>query len=321
MAANESIFFMTGTGLDKRHARHFIKLSRPSCGRGPPFMSATADFTSLRTQAEQLFAAGAAADKAAARALWAEVQTALTAGSVRAAEPDPASPTGWRVNPWVKQAILLGFRHGDLADVSDAFPFYDKDTMPVLRPGLAAGVRIVPGGSAIRAGAHLARGVVCMPPMYVNVGAHVGEGTMIDSHALVGSCAQIGKRVHLSAAAQVGGVIEPVGALPVIIEDDVMVGGNTGLYEGAIVKARAVIGAGVILTGSTPIYDLVNQTIIAPAPGQPVVVPAGAVVVPGARTVKKSPGHEWGLSVATPVIVKYRDDKTDARTELETWIR
>ncbi len=284
-------------------------------------MSTSADFSTLRSRVEQLFAAGAAADKAAARATWDEVRAALTAGTLRSAEPDAASPTGWRVNPWVKQAILLSFRHGDLADVSGAFPFYDKDTLPVRRPGLAAGVRIVPGGSAIREGAYLARGVVCMPPMYVNVGAYVDEGTMIDSHALVGSCAQIGKRVHLSAAAQIGGVIEPVGALPVIIEHDVLVGGNTGIYEGAIVKTRAVIGAGVVLTGSTPLYDLVHQTIIAPAPGQPVVVPAGAVVVPGARTVKKSPGPEWGLSVATPVIVKYRDDKTDARTELEAWIR
>jgi 2,3,4,5-tetrahydropyridine-2-carboxylate N-succinyltransferase len=284
-------------------------------------MSASIDSSVLRPRVEALFAAGAGADKAAARALWEEVRAALARGEVRSAEPDPAAPTGWRVNPWVKQAILLGFRHGDLADVSGAFPFYDKDTMPVRRPGLAAGVRIVPGGSAIRDGAYVARGVVCMPPMYINVGAYVDEGTMVDSHALVGSCAQIGRRVHLSAAAQIGGVIEPVGALPVIIEDDVLVGGNTGIYEGAIVKARAVIAAGVILTGSTPIYDLVHQTVIAPGPGQPVVVPAGAVVVPGARTVKRAPGPEWGLSVATPVIVKYRDDRTDTRTELEAWIR
>jgi 2,3,4,5-tetrahydropyridine-2,6-dicarboxylate N-succinyltransferase len=284
-------------------------------------MSLAPDLARLRLTTEQLFAAGPSADKAAARALWTEVQAALAAGTVRSAAPDPASPTGWRVNTWVKQAILLAFRHGDVADVSGAFPFYDKDTMPVRRPGLEAGVRIVPGGSAIRDGAYLARGVVCMPPMYVNVGAYVDEGTMIDSHALVGSCAQIGKRCHLSAAAQIGGVIEPVGAMPVIVEDDVLVGGNTGIYEGVVVKTRAVIAAGVILTGSTPLYDLVNQTIIVPAPGQPVVVPAGAVVVPGARPVKRAPGPEWGLSVATPVIVKYRDDKTDARTELESWIR
>ena len=283
--------------------------------------SAQPDAVALRTRTEQLFAAGPAADKAAARALWGEVRAALNAGQVRAAEPDAASATGWRVNTWVKQAILLGLRHGDMADVSGAFPFYDKDTLPVRRPGLAAGVRIVPGGSSIREGAYLAKGVICMPPMYINLGAYVDEGTMVDSHALVGSCAQIGKRVHLSAAAQIGGVIEPVGAMPVIIEDDVLVGGNTGIYEGTIVKTKAVIAAGVVLTGSTPIYDLVRNTIITPAPGSPVVVPAGAVVVPGARTVKKSPGPEWGLSVATPVIVKYRDDKTDARTELESWIR
>lgn len=284
-------------------------------------MSTSSDFAALRSQTEQLFAAGPAADKAAARALWAEVRAALNVGAVRSAEPDPTSPTGWKVNTWVKQAILLGLRHGDMADVSGAFPFYDKDTLPVRRPGLAAGVRIVPGGSSIREGAYVAKGVICMPPMYINLGAYVDEGTMVDSHALVGSCAQIGKRVHLSAAAQIGGVIEPVGALPVIIEDDVLVGGNTGIYEGAIVKTRAVIGAGVVLTGSTPIYDLVNKTIIAPAAGQPVVVPPGAVVVPGARTVKREPGPEWGLSVATPVIVKYRDEKTDTRTELESWIR
>lgn len=283
--------------------------------------SAQPDAVALRTRTEQLFAAGPAADKAAARALWDEVRAALNAGQVRAAEPDAASATGWRVNTWVKQAILLGLRHGDMADVSGAFPFYDKDTLPVRRPGLAAGVRIVPGGSSIREGAYLAKGVICMPPMYINLGAYVDEGTMVDSHALVGSCAQIGKRVHLSAAAQIGGVIEPVGAMPVIIEDDVLVGGNTGIYEGTIVKTKAVIAAGVVLTGSTPIYDLVRNTIITPAAGSPVVVPAGAVVVPGARTVKKSPGPEWGLSVATPVIVKYRDDKTDARTELESWIR
>lgn len=284
-------------------------------------MSTPFDFAALRSQTEQLFAAGPAADKAAARALWSEVRAALNLGAVRSAEPDPTSPTGWRVNTWVKQAILLGLRHGDMADVSGAFPFYDKDTLPVRRPGLAAGVRIVPGGSSIREGAYVAKGVICMPPMYINLGAYVDEGTMVDSHALVGSCAQIGKRVHLSASAQIGGVIEPVGALPVIVEDDVLVGGNTGIYEGAIVKTRAVIGAGVVLTGSTPIYDLVNKTIIAPAAGQPVVVPPGAVVVPGARTVKREPGPEWGLSVATPVIVKYRDEKTDTRTELESWIR
>jgi 2,3,4,5-tetrahydropyridine-2-carboxylate N-succinyltransferase len=193
--------------------------------------------------------------------------------------------------------------------------------MPVKRPGVDAGVRIVPGGSTVREGAFLSKSVVCMPPMFVNIGAYVGEGTLVDSHALVGSCAQIGQRVHLSAGAQIGGVIEPVGALPVIIEDDVLVGGNTGVYEGAIVKARAVIAAGVVLTASTPIYDLPNGRIIRASEGVPLIVPEGAVVVPGARAVTVGAGREWGLSLLTPVIVKYRDDRTDTHTELEAWIR
>ena len=276
---------------------------------------------SLRSTIEALAAAGAAADKTQARAAFDELKAALEAGTVRSAEPDPASPTGWRVNTWVKQGILLGFRFGDLVDMSAALPFYDKDTLSVQRFGVNAGVRIVPGGSAIRGGAFVSRGVICMPPMYINIGAYVGEGTMVDSHALVGSCAQIGARVHVSAAAQIGGVLEPVGAMPVIVEDDVLVGGNTGIFEGAVIKPRAVIAAGTILTGSTPVYDLVNGAMIKPAPGQPLVVPAGAVVVPGARAVSIGAGKEWGLSLATPVIVKYRDDKTDARTELERWLR
>jgi len=252
------------------------------------------------------------------------LQKQLSAGDVRAAEPDPTSPTGWRVNTWVKQGILLGFRFGDTVDVSSdhgKWPFYDKDTMPLKKPGLAAGVRIVPGGSTIREGAFVDRTVVCMPPMYVNIGAYIGEGSLVDSHALVGSCAQIGKRVHLSAAAQIGGVIEPVGAMPVIVEDDVLVGGNTGVYEGAVIKQRAVLAAGVVITGSTPIYDLPNGRIIRAEPNQPVVVPEGAVVVPGSRAVTVGQGRDWGLSLATPVIVKYRDDRTDTRTELEAWIR
>lgn len=275
----------------------------------------------MRERIEQLFAAGAEADKGEARAAFAELRRALGAGEVRAAEPDAGTPTGWRVNAWVKQGILLGFRFGDLVDMSDGLPFYDKDTMPLKRPGAAAGIRIVPGGSSVRDGAFVARGVICMPPMYINIGAWVGEGTLVDSHALVGSCAQVGARVHVSAAAQIGGVIEPVGALPVVIEDDVLVGGNTGIYEGAVVKRRAVIAAGTVLTGSTPVYDLPAGRIIRPEPGQPLVVPEGAVVVPGARTVTVGAGREWGLSLATPVIVKYRDDRTDTRTELEAWIR
>jgi 2,3,4,5-tetrahydropyridine-2-carboxylate N-succinyltransferase len=278
----------------------------------------------LQADIESLVAAGAAADRETARATFARLREALSAGQVRAAEPDASSPVGWRVNTWVKQGILLGFKFGDIVDVSmdhGRVPFYDKDTLPLKKPGLAAGVRIVPGGSSVRDGAYLAPGVICMPPMYVNIGAWVGEQSLIDSHALVGSCAQIGARVHISAAAQIGGVIEPVGALPVIIEDDVLIGGNTGVYEGAIVKARAVIAAGTILTGSTPVYDLVRGDIIKPAADCPLVVPEGAVVVPGARAVTAGKGADWNLSLATPVIVKYRDSRTDTRTELEAWIR
>jgi 2,3,4,5-tetrahydropyridine-2-carboxylate N-succinyltransferase len=279
---------------------------------------------SLQATITSLFIQGGSADKPAAREAFFTLQRALSAGEIRAAEPDPSTPTGWRVNTWVKQGILLGFRFGDTVDVSadhGRWPFYDKDTMPLKKPGLGAGVRIVPGGSTIREGAFVATSVVCMPPMYVNIGAYVDEGTLVDSHALVGSCAQIGRRVHLSAGAQVGGVIEPVGALPVIIEDDVLVGGNTGVYEGAVIKERAVIAAGVVITASTPLYDLPRGIVIRPEDGQPLVVPAGAVVVPGSRAVSVGPGREWGLSLATPVIVKYRDDRTDTRTELEAWIR
>lgn len=278
----------------------------------------------LAVRIADLFAAGSGADKAMARDAFFELQRGLDAGTIRAAQPDPSTPTGWRVNTWVKQGILLGFRFGDVVDLSadhGRWPFYDKDTMPLKKPGLDAGVRIVPGGSTVRDGAYVARSVVCMPPMYINIGAYVGEGSLVDSHALVGSCAQIGQRVHISAAAQIGGVIEPVGAMPVIVEDDVLIGGNTGIYEGAVIRQRAVIAAGTVLTGSTPVYDLVNGAIIRPEAGQPLVVPAGAVVVPGARAVTVGAGKDWGLSLATPVIVKYRDDKTDTRTELESWIR
>ena len=276
---------------------------------------------SLQADIESLSAAGAHADKAQARAAFDRLKAELEAGTVRSAVPDPSTGTGWRVNTWVKQGILLGFRFGDLVEMSAGLPFYDKDTQSVQRPGVNGGVRIVPGGSAIRGGAFVSRGVICMPPMYINIGAYLGEGTLVDSHALIGSCAQIGARVHVSAAAQIGGVLEPVGALPVIVEDDVLVGGNTGIYEGAVIKQRAVIAAGTVLTGSTPVYDLVNGAIIKPDAGNPLVIPAGAVVVPGARAVTVGAGKDWRLSLATPVIVKYRDDKTDARTELEQWIR
>jgi 2,3,4,5-tetrahydropyridine-2-carboxylate N-succinyltransferase len=268
--------------------------------------------------------AGADARPDDARAAFAALRAAMSAGEVRAAEPNDASASGWQVNAWVKRGILLGFRFGRTGPVADgleAWRFADKDTLPLGRRHLDRGVRLVPGGSAVRDGAYLGRGVICMPPMYVNIGAYVGDGTLIDSHALVGSCAQVGERVHVSAGAQIGGVIEPVGALPVIVEDDVLIGGSTGLYEGVVVKRRAVIAAGTILTGSTPVYDLVRGTIIRAEREMPLVVPEGAVVVPGARAVTAGHGPAWGISLATPVIVKYRDDRTDARTELEAWIR
>ena len=279
---------------------------------------------SLADSITELFSHGSAASKVAARELFAQFRAELAAGRVRAAEPDPASPTGWRVNVWVKQGILLGFRFGDVVDMGigkGRLPFFDEDTLPLKPLDIANRVRLVPGGSSVRDGAYLGKDIICMPPMFINIGAYVGDGTLVDSHALVGSCAQIGQRVHLSAAAQIGGVIEPVGAMPVIVEDDVLVGGNCGVYEGAIIKRRAVLASGTIITGSTPIYDLPNERIIKPEPGQPLVVPEGAVVVPGARQVSVGAGREWGLSLATPVIVKYRDEKTDARTELERWIR
>ena len=277
----------------------------------------------LALEIPALFAAGAAADGEAARDAFVRLRAALSAGEVRAAEPDAAAVSGWRVNAWVKQGILLGFRFGRLTDMSadhGRWPFADKDTMPLRRLDPGAGVRIVPGGSTVRDGAYLGPGVVCMPPMYVNIGAYVGAGTMIDSHALVGSCAQIGERVHVSAAAQIGGVLEPVGALPVVIEDEVLVGGNCGVYEGTIVKRRAVLASGTILTASTPVYDLPNGRIIDASSG-PLIVPEGAVVVPGTRPLTSGRGREWGLAISTPVIVKYRDERTDARTALEDAIR
>jgi 2,3,4,5-tetrahydropyridine-2,6-dicarboxylate N-succinyltransferase len=259
-----------------------------------------------------------------ARAAFAELRQALSEGRVRAAQPDPASPTGWRVNTWVKQGILLGFRCGSHVDVSadhGKIPFFDKDTLPRKKVSIEDNIRVVPGGSSIRDGAFVGPGVICAPPMFINIGAYVGDGTLVDSHALIGSCAQIGKRCHVSAAAQIGGVIEPVGAMPVIVEDECLIGGNTGIYEGAVIKSGAVIAAGTVLTGSTPVYDLPNNRVIKPEDGQPLVVPEGAVVVPGARQVTVGAGREWGLSLYTPVIVKYRDARTDTRTELEKWIR
>lgn len=262
-----------------------------------------------------------------ARSIVRRLLDALEAGSVRAAEKDPATGD-WRAVLWVKRGILLGFRVGGMMDMSirssdgdAALYFFDKDMYPPRPLTLADGVRVVPGGSSIRRGAYVASGVVCMPPMYINVGAYVGSGTMIDSHALVGSCAQVGERVHLSAGAQLGGVLEPVNASPVVVEDDVVVGGNCGIYEGTVVRRRAVIGAGVVLTRGTPVYDLERQTVHRAENGKPLVIPENAVVVPGARAVKGDWGQSQGISLQTPVIVKYRDEKTDAATALESWLR
>ena len=255
------------------------------------------------------------------RAVFEEFKRALNRGEVRAAEK---TATGtWQVNAWVKQGILLGFRMGKLIDQSAAsgLQFFDKDTYPVRPTQIQENIRIVPGGSSIRDGVYIASGVVCMPPMYVNAGAYVDEGTMIDSHALVGSCAQIGKHVHISAAAQIGGVLEPVGAVPVIIEDDVLVGGNCGVYEGTIVRERAVLATGTVLTGSTPVYDLVRNKIYQRTLSASLEIPAGAVVVPGARAINKEPGRSWGLSLYAAIIVKYRDQKTDAAVQLEDYLR
>ncbi|MEM1117195.1 MAG: 2,3,4,5-tetrahydropyridine-2,6-dicarboxylate N-succinyltransferase [Bacteroidota bacterium] len=277
------------------------------------------DLSALQSDIDRLAAADAP-DPGAARAAVDALLGALEAGDVRSARRGDDGV--WRANAWVKRGILLGFRLGEIVDFSgDAFAFFDKDTYPIQRLGLDAGVRIVPGGSTIRRGAHVAAGVVCMPPMYVNVGAYVGAGTMVDSHALVGSCGQIGERVHLSAAAQVGGVLEPIGAVPVVIEDDVFVGGGCGVYEGTVVRERAVLAAGVILTRSTRVYDLVNEAVLTAGPEAPLEIPAGAVVVPGARAVDSAFGRAHGLSLSAPSIVKYRDASTDASTTLEDALR
>jgi len=274
----------------------------------------------LREQIEALLAREPRSFEPADRALFDEFRAALGRGEVRAAEPAGGA---WRVNAWVKRAILLGFRLGALVEMSEGrtLRFFDKDTWPVKPLGPGDGVRVVPGGSSIRDGAYVAPGVVCMPPMFVNVGAYVDEGTMIDSHALVGSCAQIGKRVHLSAAAQFGGVLEPAGALPVIVEDDVLVGGGCGVYEGALVRHGAVLAAGTILTGSTPVIDLVKDRTYRRTADAPLEIPAGAVVVPGARPAAGERAAALGVLLYAPVIVKYRDAKTTAATALEEALR
>jgi 2,3,4,5-tetrahydropyridine-2-carboxylate N-succinyltransferase len=280
---------------------------------------------SLQQRIEQALADTAAGSPPAnARGVVDDLLAALEAGEVRAAQRDESGE--WKAVPWVKRGILLGFQVGTLTDMSQesatpVFRFFDKDTYPPRRLTLSDGIRVVPGGSTIRRGAYVAAGVVCMPPMYVNVGAHIGKGTMVDSHALVGSCAQIGERVHLSAAAQIGGVLEPVNASPVVVENDVIVGGNCGIYEGTVVRERAVIGAGVVLTRGTPVFDLVRETVYRGTAERPLEIPSDAVVVPGARRVSSRWGEGEGLSLQTPVIVKYRDDKTDSATALEGWLR
>jgi len=256
--------------------------------------------------------------------LFGDFKAELNAGRARAAEPDTSARSGWRVNGWVKKGILLGFRMGAVVDMSvDPVrqPFFDKATFPVKSFTAASGVRIVPGGSSIRDGCYVGKGVTCMPPMFINVGAYVGDATMVDSHALVGSCAQVGRNCHISAGSQLGGVLEPVGALPVIIEDDVLVGGNCGVYEGTVVKRRAVLGTGTILNRSTPVYDLVRGQVYAPENQEPLIIPENAVVVAGSRAISRDPGKDWGLALYTPIIVKYRDAKTEAKLQLEDLLR
>ena len=286
-------------------------------------MSAIQTIFQLQTTIERHFAAGpAAVGDPDAMAAFLSLRAALESGEIRSASPDPASATGWRVNAWVKQGILLGFRLGALEEQpAGGLSFVDKHTYPVQHFDASDGVRVVPGGSSIRSGAYVARSVVCMPPMYINAGAYVDEGTMVDSHSLVGSCAQIGKRVHLSAAAQIGGVLEPVNAGPVVIEDDVLVGGNCGVYEGTIVRKGAVLAAGTILTRGTPVFNLVSGQVLRATEELPLIVPENAVVVPGSRAVTKGKGQEWGLSLYAAVIVKYRDDKTSLSTTLEDLLR
>ena len=253
-----------------------------------------------------------------------ELREGLERGELRAAEPDASLPVGWRVNAWVKRGILLGFRLGRMTAIgrnNEVLSFVDKATYPARRFAVVDGVRVVPGGSSVRSGAYVARGVIMAPPCFINVGAYVDEGTLVDSHALVGSCAQIGKRVHLSAAAQIGGVLEPVSASPVVVEDDCLVGGNTGVYEGTIVRSGAVLAAGVVLTRGTPVYDIVRGEVYRATAERPLVIPEGAVVVPGSRPITSGKGAEWRLSVATPVIVKYRDAKTEVSLALEDLLR
>lgn len=278
----------------------------------------------MRGEIERLFDENPASYTDEQRRLFQRFKVALNSGEIRAAQPNPATATGWFVNAWVKKGILLGFRMGTIMDMSiDAArqPFFDKSTYPVKNLSASSGVRIVPGGSSIRDGCYIAKGVTCMPPMFINVGAYVDEGTMIDSHSLVGSCAQIGKKCHISAASQIGGVLEPVGALPVIVEDEALIGGNCGVYEGTVVKRRAVLGTGTILNRSTPVYDVVTGAVHSASGNEPLVIPEDAVVVAGSRAISHGRGKDWNLSLYTPVIIKYRDAKTDTKVQLEDLLR
>jgi 2,3,4,5-tetrahydropyridine-2,6-dicarboxylate N-succinyltransferase len=286
-------------------------------------LTANVEIAELQKSIEELFEQPPSGYSDEHRALFSSFLQLLNAGAVRSAEPDSSQLSGWRVNSWVKKGILVGFRMGAIVDMTKcgSLPFFDKSTYALKQMGPESGVRIVPGGSSIRDGSYVGRGVTCMPPMYINVGSYVGDGTMVDSHALVGSCAQIGRNCHISAASQIGGVLEPVGALPVIIEDEVLVGGNCGVYEGTIVKARAVLGSGTILNRSTPVYDLVRNEIHRAVEDQPLVIPEEAVVISGTRRITQGLGAEWGLSVYTPIIVKYRDTGTEAKVQLEDLLR
>lgn len=274
---------------------------------------------SLREKIEALFEQKPSTYSEEDRKLFARFRELLNRGEIRSAEPDASEPTGWRVNAWVKKGILVGFRMGGIVDMDGQF--FDKWTYPLRQLSLGDGIRVVPGGSSIRDGCYIGRGVTCMPPMYINTGAYVGEGTMVDSHALIGSCAQIGRNCHISAASQIGGVLEPVGALPVIVEDEVLVGGNCGIYEGTVIKQRAVLGSGTILNRSMPVFDLARGTIHRATDDKPLVIPEEAVVVAGSRQVQSGHGRDWGLSLYTPVIVKYRDSNTDAKIQLEDLLR
>ena len=287
-------------------------------------MSAAAEIQTLRHTIEELFDSNPSSYSQQEKQVFADFLDLLNKGIVRSAEPDNRQPAGWRVNSWVKKGILLGFRMGSIVNMpgpGDPSQFFDKSTYRLKRFNVQDGVRIVPGGSSVRDGCYVGRGVTCMPPMYINVGSYVADGTMVDSHALIGSCAQVGRNCHISAASQIGGVLEPVGALPVIIEDEVLVGGNCGVYEGTVVKRRAVLGSGTILNRSTPVYDLVRGTVHRANEESPLVIPEEAVVVAGSRAVHSGPGKDWGISLYTPVIVKYRDAGTETKIQLEDLLR